>query len=379
MQRRQLHRNARPARQRGIARAPADRIDRPGIGLEIALGIVGGAGALAQHVEGIEKRVRLRGRARAPRSMVCTEHEMRAEQPHGLPGGGPHRRQAEPLDERVDDSLRRLARVDHFGGDAQRPGRSRHQQRGRAGIVMGPVAASELVLDQPVGGGRVGHPQQRLGQHHQRQPLLGGQRIGVQEVLNPAETAAAGADRLDQPGGARIDASLGRRRPRRGAQQDPGKRFVRRRIRRAEGRNVACGAGGLCRLHDQSLQLTATIACSHGRAFSAWQVSHIAKQIRHQRAHILLFASAWTLLKSNNHHCRDAHAGSRAAQRIGAMSAWRASQAGHVRRFCSPPCWRTALRRVKPSLKFTLDRNIRRPGRAVPAAARQGLLQGRRP
>ena len=37
---------------------------------------------------------------------------MRAEQPHRLARGGAHRRQAEPLDQRLDDALRRLARMD---------------------------------------------------------------------------------------------------------------------------------------------------------------------------------------------------------------------------------------------------------------------------
>ena len=42
-------------------------------------------------------------------------------------------------------------------------------------FVGRPVAGRELVLDQPVGGGGVGHPQQRLRQHHQGEALLGGQ------------------------------------------------------------------------------------------------------------------------------------------------------------------------------------------------------------
>ena len=37
---------------------------------------------------------------------------MRAEQPHRLPGRRPHRRQAEPLDQALDDGLRRLAGMD---------------------------------------------------------------------------------------------------------------------------------------------------------------------------------------------------------------------------------------------------------------------------
>jgi hypothetical protein len=72
-----------------------------------------------------------------------------------------------------------------------------------------PVPGLELVLDQPVGGAGVGHPQQRLGEHHQRQALLGGERIGVQEILHAAEATGAGADRLHQTRGAGIDARLG--------------------------------------------------------------------------------------------------------------------------------------------------------------------------
>ena len=164
---------------------------------------------------------------------------MRAEQPHGLAGGGAHRRQAEPLDQRLDDALRRLARMDDARGDAQRPGRSRHQNAVERGVVMRPVAGLELVLDQPVGGVGIGHPQQRLGQHHQRQALLGGERIGVQEILDAAEPAGAGTDRLDQPRGAGVDARLGPRTGRRRANKIGGNRLIRRRIGRAEGRNVA--------------------------------------------------------------------------------------------------------------------------------------------
>ena len=68
----------------------------------------------------------------------------------------------------------------------------------------------ELVLDQAVGGGGIGHPQQRLGQHHEGEPLLGGQRIGVQEILDPAEPAgpARGCPSISRVA-RRIDASLG--------------------------------------------------------------------------------------------------------------------------------------------------------------------------
>ena len=75
---------------------------------------------------------------------------------------------------------------------------------------MLPVAGAELVLDQPVLRRRVGHAQQRLGERHQRQPLLGGEAVFVHEVLEPADAAARLADALDVAARrARHDARLG--------------------------------------------------------------------------------------------------------------------------------------------------------------------------
>ena len=53
-----------------------------------------------------------------------------------------------------------------------------------------------------------GHAQQRLGEHHQREPFLGRQRIGVQKILDAAKACRLGADRLHQPARARIDAAF---------------------------------------------------------------------------------------------------------------------------------------------------------------------------
>ena len=116
--------------------------------------------------------------------------------------------------------------------------------------ALSPIAGRELVLDQPVGGGGVGHPQQRLGQHHERQPLPGGQRIGVQEILDAAEPAGMGADALDQARGARIDARLGRSRARDRGQQPRRDRLV--------GRRIGCGksaAAVLIRVLDVGVSL----------------------------------------------------------------------------------------------------------------------------
>jgi len=211
MQRGELHRNARSRRRRRVAGARRDRLDRARIGGEIFFRGGGGAGTLAEHIEGIaEFGVAAAARQRFRNGLA--EHEMRADEPHRLSRRRAQRRQAEPLDDRIEDRLRRLARMDHPGGDAERPGRGRNEQRRRFDVAVKPAAGGELVLDQPVGGGGVGHAQQRLGEHHQGQAFLGGKRVGVEKVLDAAEAAEAagpGADRLDQRPRAYVDAPLG--------------------------------------------------------------------------------------------------------------------------------------------------------------------------
>ena len=123
--------------------------------------------------------------------------------------------------------------------------------------MVRPIAGFQFVLNQAVGGAGIGHAQQRLGQHHQRQALLGGERVGVQEILHPAKTAGepadTGANRLHQTGGAGIDTRLGLGRAAGGRQKRGGDRLIRRRIGRGEGRNVARDRG-LYALHGSSLR-----------------------------------------------------------------------------------------------------------------------------
>ena len=71
---------------------------------------------------------------------------------------------------------------------------------------MDEVALTELVLDEAVGGARVRHPQQRFGQHHQRQALFGGEREFAQHVFDTAEPVVVGADGLDQARCSPVDA-----------------------------------------------------------------------------------------------------------------------------------------------------------------------------
>ena len=161
------------------------------------------------------------------------------------------RRQAQPLAQALENVLRRLARLDDARRDAERPGRSRNEQRVRFHLMVGPVAGRELVLDQPVGGCGIGHAQQRLGQHHQGKALAGRERILAQEILDAAEPAGFRPDRLDEARRARVDARFRRGGARRLRQQARGDPLVGRRIGGGEHRQAfgSCGFSYGVRAH----------------------------------------------------------------------------------------------------------------------------------
>jgi hypothetical protein len=116
--------------------------------------------------------------------------------------------------------------------------------------VVDEVTFAELVLDELVGGAGVGHAQQCLGQHHQREALLGRERELPQHVLDPAkipsEPVVALADRLDQPGRGPVDPGFLRRGEMRRRQQLRSKLGIVRRVGGGKGRRdvrhgVSCG------------------------------------------------------------------------------------------------------------------------------------------
>ena len=196
----------------------------------------------------------------APRQRLANglaEHEMRAHEPHRLPRGGAHRRAAEPAHQAMENALRRLVGGDDPRRNAERPGRGRHQQGRRMHRVVGEVAGRQLVLDEVVRGRVVGHPQQRLGEDHQGEPLLGRERELVEEILDaadPADPAGLGADRRDQRAGAGIDASLGLRPRRGGAEKPRGEILIGRRIGRAERRDASFHRVHLLKCETESLR-----------------------------------------------------------------------------------------------------------------------------
>ena len=246
VQRRELDRDPRAVRQSVVASRAADRVDRSGIGGEVAVGIGLRARALAQHVEGVAIELARAGAGTLQRLLDgLAKDEVIAHHAHGLTCRGAHGRDAQALGQAADDACRRLARLDDARSDAERPGRGGHQERIRLGFMMSEIALAELVLDQPVGGGGVGHAQQRFRQDHQGEALLGRERIFPQQLLDAAQTGLASADRLDQSGGARIDPGLGGRITAAAREQPAGDGAVILGIRRAEGRE-----GGGC--HEQA-------------------------------------------------------------------------------------------------------------------------------
>ncbi len=130
---------------------------------------------------------------------------MAAHQPHRLPGRGAHGGNAEPFGQPPDRSIRSFAGLDHPRRHAERPGRRIDQEGAGFGLVMHEIALAELVLDELVGGAGIGHAQQRLREHHQRQPLFGREREFAKHVLDAAEPVVLGAYRLDQAGSRAVD------------------------------------------------------------------------------------------------------------------------------------------------------------------------------
>ena len=225
----------------------ADGFDGARISLKVFFGVGCSTRAFAKHVERIAG---IRVAARTHERLVdrLSEHEMRADQPHRLARCRAHRRQAEAAYDGVENRFRRLAGVNDAGGDTERPRRGRHQESRRFDIAVEPAPRRKLVFDQPVGSGAIGHAQQRLGQHHQREAFLGRKRIGVQKIFDTAKSGCSSADRFDQAPGAGIDALFGGAGTRRLGEEPRCQLFVRQRVGCLKGQEP-----GIRRVHGASL------------------------------------------------------------------------------------------------------------------------------
>ncbi len=205
MERGELDRDAGVGADIVAAGRRRDGGDGAGIGMGVALGVLGGLRRLAQHVVGIAVALRLHLRGAFHRGVDrLAEDELAAHLLHRLADSAADHRLAEPLHRAAqvaDDA--RLLLFEHLAGQHQRPGRGVDEAGGGTSEVAAPVGRRDLVLDQRVHRLGVGHAQQRLGQAHQRDALLGREAVFGEEDLHQAG-AHVGADLADEgraPGG----------------------------------------------------------------------------------------------------------------------------------------------------------------------------------
>ena len=175
VQRRELDRDARAGVDAAARRGAADRIDRAFVRTQVARRVVGGERGLAEHVVGMAKPLRLALLRLGERGAYrLAGDELLAHQAH------------RPIDALSDQRLAALAdqasergrepglavRRHQLAGEEQRPRRRIDEQRGAAAEVLVPLAGADLVADEGVARRRIGYPQQRLGEAHQRDPFL---------------------------------------------------------------------------------------------------------------------------------------------------------------------------------------------------------------
>ena len=153
----------------------ADGGDGVGVDLFIAFGVMGGAGALAEHVERAEPALPVR-------PLQCrldgpADHELLA---HDADGGGDGLAD-DRLAQAADDSLEEagqvgaglLVHIHQLARQHQAPGRGVDEQAVGLAEVGRPVGRADLFGDQPVAGLFIRGAQQGLGQAHQGEALTG--------------------------------------------------------------------------------------------------------------------------------------------------------------------------------------------------------------
>ena len=198
----------------GLARtsprgAAADGADGVGVGGGVAAGVGVGARRLAEHVVGVGVALGLQRRGRGPcaASMVSPSTNWRPISFIAWPTaarttGSPRRRMAAAQQRGGAGAV-----VEHAAGQHQAPGGGVDQGRGGVAEMRAPVRGLDLVGDQLVDGLGVGHPQQRLGEAHQPDALLGREAVFGEEGLHHRRRGAGAhlahqAGRLGDDGGA---------------------------------------------------------------------------------------------------------------------------------------------------------------------------------
>jgi len=150
--------------------------------------------------------MRLRPRQRGLDGLA--KHEWTAHQPHRLPCGGAHGRNAQPFRKPPIVAIRGFAGLNH----ARRHSSAHAEALTRNALDFvswwHEVALAELVLDELVGGARVPAPAAGFREHHQREALFGGERELAKHVLDAAQPVVAGPDGGDQARRGAIDSRV---------------------------------------------------------------------------------------------------------------------------------------------------------------------------
>ena len=186
MQRRKFHRNAGVAADVALGGSCGNRGDRLGIAQVIAPRVGFGTGGLAQHVIAVGVTLGLQLFGALHRALDgFAQHELAAHLFHRARNGGADHGFPQTLHHAAQQAHHAgFAVLQHLAGQHQGPGRGIHQAGGRMAQMAAPVGRRDLVFDQRIHGFGIRHPQQRLGQTHQRDALVGRQSVFGQKNLH---------------------------------------------------------------------------------------------------------------------------------------------------------------------------------------------------
>jgi hypothetical protein len=212
VQGRELDRDAGALDRAAPAGSLADPRDRGFVGAEIACGVLGRAGGLAEHVVGVAVALGFQRLGPVQRRLDGPAHDELAPQDlHRLAHGFADHGLAEPSHEAPDERARRAAagvaaEADDPTGQHQREGRGVDEERARVAEMLVPVGGGDLVADQPFLGVVVGDAEEGLGDAHQHHAFLGRETVLLEEGVDAARAVALAADGRDELAGGRLDA-----------------------------------------------------------------------------------------------------------------------------------------------------------------------------
>ena len=180
----------------------ADDLDGMVVRLQVALGILQGSSALAEHVERAQGYLGLAHAACERLLDGSADHELAADDAHRSAHGESHQRFAR-FARQVHDPSRSIRldgriQIQHAARQHQPPCRCIDEQRLRLSGMRGPIARRKLFGDQAIRRRIVWDAQQCLRDAHEGDPLLIGQAEFLQKGVQKRPLAPTGAGPLHQ-------------------------------------------------------------------------------------------------------------------------------------------------------------------------------------